>query len=59
MCIRDRVKGFDTFVSDMSAIKDKYKELLNKHGIAGDAGTFYHFIGIQYQLFRVLSFRCV
>ena len=30
-----KVKGFDTFVSDMSAIKDKYKELLNKHGIAG------------------------
>ena len=29
-----KVKGFDTFVSDMSAIKDKYKELLNKHGIA-------------------------
>ena len=23
-----KVKGFDTFVSDMSAIKDKYKELL-------------------------------
>ena len=22
-----KVKGFDTFVSDMSAIKDKYKEL--------------------------------
>ena len=25
-----KVKGFDTFVSDMSAIKDKYKELLDK-----------------------------
>ena len=24
-----KVKGFDTFVSDMSAIKDKYKELLD------------------------------
>ena len=23
-----KVKGFETFVSDMSAIKDKYKELL-------------------------------
>ena len=29
-----KVKGFDTFVSDMSAIKDKYKELLNKYEIA-------------------------
>lgn len=26
-------KGFDVFVSDMSSIKDKYKELLNAHGI--------------------------
>ena len=26
-----KVKGFDTFVSDMSAIKDKYKELLDRH----------------------------
>ena len=33
-----KVKGFDTFVSDMSAIKDKYKELLNKHGIAWEEG---------------------
>lgn len=24
-----KVKGFDTFVSDMSAIKDKYKTLLD------------------------------
>ena len=24
-----KVKGFETFVSDMSAIKDKYKELLD------------------------------
>ena len=30
-----KVKGFDTFVSDMSAIKDKYKALLNKYDIAG------------------------
>lgn len=28
-----KVKGFDTFVSDMSAIKDKYKTLLDGHGI--------------------------
>ena len=34
-----KVKGFDTFVSDMSAIKDKYKELLNKHGIAWEDST--------------------
>ena len=27
-----KVKGFDTFVSDMSAIKDKYKTLLDGHG---------------------------
>ena len=27
-------KGFETFVSDMSAIKDKYKELLDSHQIA-------------------------
>ena len=33
-----KVKGFDTFVSDMSAIKDKYKELLNEHGIAWEEG---------------------
>ena len=33
-----KVKGFDTFVSDMSAIKDKYKELLNKHGITWEEG---------------------
>jgi UDP-N-acetylmuramoylalanine--D-glutamate ligase len=26
-------QGFDVFVSDMSAIKDKYKELLNSHDI--------------------------
>ena len=28
-----KVKGFDTFVSDMSAIKDKYKDLMNKYDI--------------------------
>ena len=33
-----KVKGFDTFVSDMSAIKDKYKEVLDKYGIAGKEG---------------------
>ena len=27
-------EGFDVFVSDMSAIKDKYKEMLDSHGIA-------------------------
>lgn len=29
-----KVKGFDTFVSDMSVIKDKYKALLDKYNIA-------------------------
>ena len=33
-----KVKGFDTFVSDMSAIKDKYKTLLDGHGIAWEEG---------------------
>ena len=33
-----KVKGLDTFVSDMSAIKDKYKELLNKYDIAWEEG---------------------
>lgn len=27
-------EGFDVFVSDMSAIKDKYKQMLDSHGIA-------------------------
>ena len=27
-------QGFDVFVSDMSAIKDKYKKMLDSHGIA-------------------------
>ena len=31
-------KGFDVFVSDMSAIKDKYKELLNTHEIVWEEG---------------------
>lgn len=33
-----KVKGFDVFVSDMSAIKDKYKKLLADHGIAWEEG---------------------
>ncbi len=33
-----KVKGLDTFVSDMSAIKDKYKELLNKYDIGWEEG---------------------
>ena len=31
-------QGFDTFVSDMSAIKDKYKTMLEKYGIAWEEG---------------------
>ena len=31
-------KGFDTFVSDMSLIKDKYKAMLNERGIQGEEG---------------------
>ena len=31
-------KGFDVFVSDMSAIKDKYKEQLDQHGIEWEEG---------------------
>ena len=31
-------KGFDVFVSDMSTIKNKYKELLNSHGIVWEEG---------------------
>lgn len=33
-----KVKGFDTFVSDMSAIKDKYKAQLNQYGISWEEG---------------------
>lgn len=31
-------EGFDVFVSDMSKISDKYKEMLNSHGIAWEEG---------------------
>ena len=31
-------QGFDTFVSDMSAIKDKYKAMLDERGIAWEEG---------------------
>ena len=31
-------KGFDVFVSDMSSIQDKYKILLDKHGIEWEEG---------------------
>lgn len=31
-------KGFDTFVSDMSLIKDKYKTMLNERGIQWEEG---------------------
>lgn len=33
-----QLKGFDTFVSDMSIIKDHYKELLSNHNIAWEEG---------------------
>ncbi len=33
-----KVKGFDVFVSDMSAIKENYKALLDKHQIAWEEG---------------------
>ena len=33
-----KVKGFETFVSDMSAIKDKYKKLLDSYNIAWEEG---------------------
>ena len=33
-----KVKGFETFVSDMSAIKDKYKELLDRPQNAWEEG---------------------
>ena len=29
-----KVKGLETFVSDMSVIKDKYKELLDSHHLS-------------------------
>lgn len=31
-------QGFDVFVSDMSAIKDQYKEMLDNHGIEWEEG---------------------
>jgi len=31
-------QGFDVFVSDMSSIKDKYKAILDSHGIAWEEG---------------------
>ena len=31
-------QGFDTFVSDMSAIKDKYKKMLDEYGILWEEG---------------------
>ena len=31
-------KGFDTFVSDMSSIKDKYKDMLDERGIRWEEG---------------------
>lgn len=33
-----KTKGFDTFVSDMSMIKDKYKALLNEYNISWEEG---------------------
>jgi UDP-N-acetylmuramoylalanine--D-glutamate ligase len=33
-----KVKGFETFVSDMSAIKDKYKALMTKYNIPWEEG---------------------
>ncbi len=33
-----QVKGFDTFVSDMSGIKDRYKQQLDQYGIAWEEG---------------------
>ncbi len=34
-----KTKGFDVFVSDMSAIKDKYKKLLDSHRIEWEEST--------------------
>lgn len=36
--VLSRKKGFDTFVSDMSLIKDKYKRLLDERGIRWEEG---------------------
>ena len=32
-------QGFDTFVSDMSLIKDKYKNMLNERAFSGRKGV--------------------
>jgi UDP-N-acetylmuramoylalanine--D-glutamate ligase len=32
-------KGFDVFVSDLGQIKEEYKRLLNKHGVAYEEGS--------------------
>ena len=36
--VLSKVKGFDVFVSDLSAIKDKYKQMLDSRGIAWEEG---------------------
>ncbi|MBO7317759.1 MAG: UDP-N-acetylmuramoyl-L-alanine--D-glutamate ligase, partial [Bacteroidales bacterium] len=33
-----QMKGYEVFVSDMSSIKDKYKKMLDEHGIAWEEG---------------------
>lgn len=43
-----KVKGFDTFVSDMSAIKSKYKEML---------GQVRHLLGRR-TAYRRANFKC-
>ena len=35
-------QGFDTFVSDMSTIKDIYKNMLNERGIEWEAVSYTH-----------------
>ena len=35
-------QGFDTFVSDMSTIKDIYKNILNERGIEWEAVSYTH-----------------
>ena len=32
-------QGFDVFVSDMGQLKDKYREILEKHGIKWEQGS--------------------
>ena len=53
-------QGFDTFVSDMSMIKSKYKDMLNERGIAWEEGNLF---GCQLysgaiERFFALSFCC-